>query len=194
MKSLLTARGNPYITMVWLAILGSVLLFLFLILMFFARTQTAGWSKLPLPATFLWSTGCILFSSVSLHFSRTCMKEEAFQSGYYWLSFTLILGLVFAALQYLGIRDFMTKSIPLSTTSLAFTYLFSGLHFLHIVLGFGALGWVWNTFRQNLNYVDAFIVNINPITITVYRTATIFWHFLGILWLLLFLALWSNQP
>jgi heme/copper-type cytochrome/quinol oxidase subunit 3 len=42
--------------------------------------------------------------------------------------------------------------------------------------------------------VDGFLVNLNPITNTVFRTATIFWHFLGILWMLLFLVLWGNQP
>jgi heme/copper-type cytochrome/quinol oxidase subunit 3 len=82
----------------------------------------------------------------------------------------------------------------MSDTALAFSYLFSGLHFLHIVLGSGALFWVWLAFRKNLNYVDGFIVNINPITVTVFRTATIFWHFLGLLWLILFLVLWGNQP
>ena len=194
MKSLLTARGNPYITMVWLAILGSVLLFLFLILLFFARTQSLGWSRIGLPPAFHFSTLCILLSSFTLHFSRESMKNEFFRRGFYWLSITMMLGCSFGLLQYAGVREFLKLNLPATHTALSFTYLFSGLHFLHILLGAGALGWVWNAFRQNLNYVDAFILNLNPITITVYRTATIFWHFLGILWLLLYLVLWSNQP
>jgi cytochrome c oxidase subunit 3 len=194
MKSLLTARGNPYVTMVWLAILGSVLLFLFLVLLFFARTQSPGWSRLEIPVAFLISTVCILLSSVTLHFSRSSMKNEEFRNGYYWLSMTLLLALGFGLLQYSGIRSYISSKLQLSSTAFAFTCLFSGLHFLHIVLGAGALLWVWNAFRKNLNYVDAFLLNINPITITVYRTATIFWHFLGLLWLLLLLVLLSNQP
>jgi cytochrome c oxidase subunit 3 len=180
--------------MVWLAILGSVLLFLFLILLFFARTQSTGWNKINLPPAFHFSTICILLSSASLHFSRSSTKNESYRNSYYWLSITLLLCMVFGMLQYAGIRDFMQRRLPVSHTALAFTYLFSGLHFLHIVLGAGALGWVWNAFRQNLNYVDAYILNLNPITVTIYRTATIFWHFLGVLWLLLYLVLWSNQP
>jgi heme/copper-type cytochrome/quinol oxidase subunit 3 len=61
-------------------------------------------------------------------------------------------------------------------------------------MGLGALTWLWNGFRQNARYVDSFVYNLNPRTATVYQTATIFWHFLGILWLLLFLVLWVNQP
>jgi cytochrome c oxidase subunit 3 len=194
MKSLLTARGNPYVTMAWLSILGSILLFLFLILLFFARTQSAGWAKLSLPPAFMLSTVCILLSSGSLHYARQAVKVESFRSGFYWLSVTLILAIAFGLLQYAGIRQFIRTGIPLSHTPIAFTWLFSGLHFLHIILGAGALGWVWNGFRKNLTYVDAFILNLNPITVTVFRTATLFWHFLGLLWLLLFLVLWSNQP
>lgn len=194
MKSLLTARGNPYVTMVWLAILGSVLLFLFLILLFFARTQSPGWSRLEIPLSFLISTACIALSSVTLHFSRSSMKNEEFRNGYYWLSFTLVLAVAFGLLQYGGIKSYFSGGLNLSRTAFAFTCLFSGLHFLHIILGAGALLWVWNSFRKNLSYVDAFLLNINPIIITVYRTATIFWHFLGVLWVLLFLVLLSNQP
>jgi cytochrome c oxidase subunit 3 len=194
MKSLTTARGNPYVTMLWLSVLGSCLIFLFLILLFFVRTKSSGWEKIGVPAAFDFSTVCILFSSVSLHFSRTSFKRESFRTGFYWLSLTLILALAFGLLQYAGIRQINSEKRPLSDTAMAFTYLFSGLHFLHIVLGAGALAWVWGTFLRNLNYVDAFIVNLNPMTGTVFRTATIFWHFLGILWLLLFLVLLGNQP
>jgi cytochrome c oxidase subunit 3 len=194
MKSLTTARGNPYVTMVWLSVLGSCLIFLFLILLFFARTQSMGWEKLELPPAFTYSTFCILLSSASLHFSRSSFRNEEFRAGFWWLSLTLLLAISFGLLQYAGIQKFIQLKRPLSDTALAFSYLFSGLHFLHIVLGSGALFWVWLAFRKNLNYVDGFIVNINPITTTVFRTATIFWHFLGILWLMLFLVLWGNQP
>ncbi len=180
--------------MVWLAVLGSCLIFLFLILLFFARTQSPGWDRIALPPAFFYSTICILLSSFSLHFSRKAIREEEFKRGFQWLSITLLLGLAFGMLQYAGIKRFLDHGLPLSNTALAFAYLFSGLHFLHILLGAGALGWVWESFRRNLNYVDAFILNLNPITVTIFRTATIFWHFLGLLWLLLFLVLRLNQP
>jgi cytochrome c oxidase subunit 3 len=194
MKSLITARGNPYVTLVWLSVLGSCLIFLFLILLFFARTQAAGWEKIALPPAFTFSTVCILLSSASLHFSRSSFRNEEFRSGFWWLSLTLLLAISFGLLQYAGVQKFYLLKQPLSNTALAFTYLFSGLHFLHIIIGAGALLWVWFSFRKNLNYVDGFLVNLNPITNTVFRTATIFWHFLGILWMLLFLVLLGNQP
>lgn len=194
MKSLSTARGNPYVTMVWLTVLGSFLLFLFLILMYLARTQSPGWERTMIPQAFLFSTICILLSSVSLHFSRTSFQNEAFRNGFHWLSLTLLLAISFGLLQYAGIRKFLVLNRPASDMALAFNYLFSGLHFLHILAGAGALFWVWLAFRKNLRYVDAFIVNMNPVTTTVFRTATIFWHFLGLLWLILFLVMWSTQP
>lgn len=194
MKSLTTARGNPYVTMVWLTLLGSFMLFLFLIMIFSVRINGLGWEKIELPPSFYISSVCIVISSVTLHLSRINLRNEEFRSVYLWLTLTLLLAIGFGVLQCIGWNNLFIRNSPASHTSMAFTYLISGLHFLHIVLGLGALAWLWNGFRKNVRYVDSFVYTLNPKTATVYQTATIFWHFLGILWLLLFLVLWVNQP
>ena len=194
MKSLTTARGNPYVTMVWLAILGSCMLFLFLILLFFARTHLPGAEKIFVPTAFAFSTASIVLSSLSLELCRTALRKEEYRTAFYRLSLTLLLGISFALLQYAGLQRYLQLNLPLSNHGLAFAWIFCGLHFLHILAGSTALLWVWNAFRKNLRYVDAYVLQLNPMVNTVFRTGVIFWHFLGILWILLFLVLWLNQP
>lgn len=190
MNSLSTARGNPYLTMIWLSIGGSFLLFLFLILVFVLRTQAPDWIPIPLPLALTFSTLVILFSSVSLHFSVQSFQAESYRNWFFWTSITLTLGLAFGLLQMAGCKRILDTGPGLAETSVAFMVLFSALHFLHIVLGLGGLFWVWLDSFTGRSYVDGFISSLNPKVTTRIRVVTVFWHFLDGIWILLYSLLW----
>jgi cytochrome c oxidase subunit 3 len=75
----------------------------------------------------------------------------------------------------------------------AFVYLFSGLHFLHVLIGLLGLGWIWWDSYQSRTYVEGYIQSLNPQKMTRWKMVSIFWHFLDVLWIILFALLWWNQ-
>ncbi len=189
LKSLVTSRGNPYLTMIWLGILGSCMLFLFLLSVFFARMQGADWQSLKLPPAYFFSTGTILLSSVSLEYSRRAFKLEMYAGYFHWLLVTGILALSFCFLQIAGWRSLFYGGVGPKVIAGAFVYILSGLHFLHILLGLTGLGWAIFDAYRNRNYVDGYLVSLNPSKTSIIRVTSVFWHFLGFLWILLFLAM-----
>ena len=193
MKSIVAARGNPYYTMVWLAIAGSFLLFFFLIFVFLLRVQGSGWIPVTLPKAFNFSTLIISFSSVSLIFANRSFRNEAYNQSYFWLTITLTLAISFGILQVAGWMHLFEAGISLHQTSGAFIYLVTGLHFLHILLGLAGIGWIWLDSYHSRSYVDGFIHSLNPMKMTRLRIVSVFWHFLDLLWIILFALLWLHQ-
>lgn len=194
MKSLVTSRGNPYLTMTGLSILGSVLLFLFFVLVFFARLHARVWVPVALPPAFAFSTVTILLSSAALHFNRVAFRHERFQNGFMWLTVAVVLGFSFALLQMAGWKRMILSGAQLSQTSDAFVFLVSGLHFLHLLLGLAGLCWMWLDSYRDQSYVDGYLHSLNPMKMTRRIIVPVFWHFLDGLWLVLFALLWWYQP
>jgi cytochrome c oxidase subunit 3 len=186
MKSLVTARGNPYLTIIWLSILGSGMIFLFLFFVFFTRMQGEDWQMIKMPPAYYFSTGTILLSSVSLQYAKRAFRHEQYAQYFQWMVFTGILALSFCLLQFAGWRTLFREGIGLGMISGAFVYILSGLHFLHILLGLAGLAWAIFDAYKNRNYVDGFILSLNPFKTSFISILSIFWHFLGILWILVF--------
>ena len=149
--------------------------------------------RLQLPSAFMFSTFSILFSSASLAFATRNLRTEKYHLGFYWLLITFILALSFCALQLAGWRQLYQSGIYIQQISASFMYLLSGLHFAHILLGLLGLGWILLDAFANRNYVDGFIQSLNPAKTTRIRIVSIFWHFLGLLWILIFGLLWLSQ-
>jgi cytochrome c oxidase subunit 3 len=193
MKSLTYSRGNPYLTMIWLSIGGSVLIFFFLAFVFLIRMHSLGWSKVDLPPAFWYSTATILLSSASLTFANRSFQRELFGQSFWWVSITLVLGLGFGLLQVAGWMALNRNGVFFREVAGAFVYLFSGLHFLHVLIGLLGLGWIWWDSYQSRTYVEGYIQSLNPQKMTRWKMVSIFWHFLDVLWIILFALLWWNQ-
>ena len=192
MKSLATARGNPYLTIVWLAILGSALLFLFLVSILFFRAGRADWVSIPLPISFFYSSIAIGLSSFSLYLANRSFANEYYSQFFSWLLVTVVLAISFCLLQFNGWNNLAKAGIKFQIIGGAFIYIITGLHLLHLFLGLIGLGWVLIDSYRNRRYVDGFILSLNPAKTALLKIVTIFWHFLGVLWLILFLVLWTR--
>ena len=139
-------------------------------------------SDFELPSAFLYSTIAIILSSVTFHFAYLNVKRGNAKSVTSYLLATLALGIVFVLLQFKGFGEvvangyFFTGSESTITTS--FLYVIVIVHIAHLVGGMLALLYViYNQFKQKYN--SAQYVGI--------ELCAWFWHFLGILWLYLFL-------
>jgi|TARA_B100000768_G_scaffold116942_1_gene108225 cytochrome c oxidase subunit 3 len=137
-----------------------------------------------LPFAFVVSTVVIILSSISIYIAKKSVKNNEVSKTTLWLLITFGLGIIFVISQFSGFNEliglgyFFTGAQSTITTS--FLYVLTVLHLAHLFAGLIVL----------------IVVTINNYK-NKYKTeklgfelAVTFWHFLGILWLYLFVFLY----
>jgi cytochrome c oxidase subunit III len=143
------------------------------------RHAAGNWLEFRLPNIFFVSAAVILSSSITLHLSRANFKKKNEKAYKFFLIATLILGLSFVVLQYLGWQSMKEMGVPLTKNpSGDFIYVLTGFHAVHVLGGVGALV---------VAIVHAFALRFNPTPKRLLRLemTSIYWHFVDILWLYL---------
>lgn len=141
---------------------------------------------LVLPDAFIYSTAVLVASSVFLFLaSRALRKEErGFQQLFLWI--TLALGVVFGVLQFQAWSGLYHSGAALinNNAAISMIYIVSGFHLLHI---FAGLCFIVNSLVGSYKEI--------PQEKAVYRQeiASIFWHFIDILWIYLYVFLLLNS-
>ena len=190
----LTKRREPYQFMLSLGIFGSMLFFLLLTLVYLSRKSASDWMNFHLPSVFWFSTFIIILSSFSLHQANFAFRREQFFLYRIQIGMTLMLGFTFITMQFLGWSQLIESGITLRrSTAGSFVYLLSGLHMLHIVGGLIFLVVIFTESLRRISYVDSFVYSVNPPNQLKIRLATIYWHFVDILWVGIFLFLWYQH-
>ncbi len=186
----LTKRREPFAFMLYLAIVGSGLLFFFLLLVFITKEVRNQDIPLKIPGVFWVSTFVIIASSLTLQGANKAFKEERFRSYRLNISITLLAGVLFIILQVLGWRKMLLAGITMANnTGGMFIYVLSGLHILHTLGGLIALASANKDAFQRMQYVDSFVYSVNPPNQLKIKLISIYWHFIDILWIILFLFL-----
>lgn len=186
----LTKRREPFAFMLYLAIVGSGLLFFFLLLVFITKEARNQDIPLKIPGVFWVSTFVIVASSLTLQGANKAFKEERFRSYRLNISITLLAGILFIVLQGLGWRKMLMAGITMSNnTGGMFIYVLSGLHILHTLGGLIALASANKDAFQRMQYVDSYVYSVNPPNQLKIKLISIYWHFIDILWIILFLFL-----
>ena len=172
---------------IWVAIFAITMSFAAFTSALFVREGSAGdWTHIALPPILYANTLALLLSSVMLNMSRRniaarpVMESHAVTKAMGWLVATLVLGLLFIAGQYEAWRQLAAQGLYLSTNpSSSFFYVFTGMHIVHLLGGVAALVYLmgqlagsYTTFRR-----------------AAFENTAIYWHFMGVLWLYLFLVL-----
>lgn len=184
---LLTRQKEPYQFMMWLGLAGSSLIFITLIAISFIRRESLGWTEISMPGAFWLSSLLIFSSSVTLFEAVLAFRTERFRHYRICLALTFILGVIFTITQSVGWLELFEMAESVSNkSSLSFVYLITGLHFLHILGGLGFLGILLTEALRNTTYIDAFVYSVNGPNLIRIRLLSIYWHFIGGLWLALF--------
>ncbi|MFA7472241.1 MAG: cytochrome c oxidase subunit 3 [Spirosomataceae bacterium] len=186
-----TGQRDPYQFMMWLGIAGSTLMFLSLLILSFFRKDSLGWEEIRMPGAFWLSSLLIFSSSVTLFEATLAFKAERFKHYRICLGLTFLLGLIFIVVQAVGWIELFeaNKSIEGKNSSLYFIYLITGLHFLHILGGLAFMGILFTEAIRNSSYIDAFVYSVNGPNLIRIKMLNIFWHFIGVLWLVLFFVM-----
>jgi cytochrome c oxidase subunit 3 len=172
---------NPKKFGMWLFMASVLMLFISLTSAYIVRQAEGNWIYFDLPKLFLVSCGVIFASSVSMQLGYWAAKKNQFSLIKTYVAVTAVLGFVFLALQYLGWKDMVSHSVYLvGNPSGSFIYILTGLHGLHIVSAIVYLLIVLNSASRQ---------KISSNNLTQMEMCTTYWHFLGVLWLYLFVFL-----
>jgi cytochrome c oxidase subunit 3 len=170
----------------WVALSGVLMLFTALTSAYIVRAGLSDdWRPLVMPRMLWLSTVLILASSLSLELARRCLKRERDQAYSRWLLLTVVLGVSFLAAQMLSWQELVTQGIYIATNPhSSFFYLLTGVHGVHLLGGILALDYLLlRTWRRNQ---DAGALSKRQ---TATDVTGIYWHFMGGLWVFLFLLL-----
>ena len=183
--SVLKPRRGVYAPLfaMWVAMASIVMMFGSLTSAHIVRQAAGNWLEFELPDVFFISTVVILLSSVTLHASYHAFKKGNESLYKILLPITLMLGMVFIVLQYMGWMDLYDIGVLLDgNPSGSFFYLISGLHAAHVSGGIFALF---------VAVVHAFSLKFKPTERRRRRFQIVmhYWHFVDFLWLYLFIFL-----
>lgn len=177
-------RLHPRKLMMWMAMASMFMVFAGLTSAFILQSGSAKWVIFKLPIAFWFSTVVIMASSYTMSKAVTFFKSREKQRYKTFVSFTLILGILFIALQLLGFADLYKQNITLQgSASNGFLFIISGLHIAHMVGAIIALVIVYLTaFRKKVKIYNSISIEI----------MSLFWHFVDGLWIYLFIFFLLN--
>jgi cytochrome c oxidase subunit 3 len=176
----------PASTGIWVGLASITMTFAAFTSALIVRQGSApAWQHFTLPSILYLNSLVIIASSVTLEIARR--RIAAFMSASNteetaparWLYATLALGLLFVAGQTFAWLQLKSQGFGLATNiSYSFFYVLTVAHALHLLGGLGGLVRV--------------IGKLNKLTLkrSTLNATSIYWHFMGALWLYLLLLLW----
>ncbi|GAB5564665.1 MAG: cytochrome c oxidase subunit 3 [Winogradskyella sp.] len=138
-----------------------------------------------LPDAFLVSVGVILLSSLTFILAKKALKNNDIKMTTIWLLVTLVLGIGFVYSQFEGFNQIISNGYnftgPTSNITMSYIYLIAIVHIGHVIAGLlSIIVVIYNHFKQKYN----------PNNMLGLELAANFWHFVDLLWLVLFLFLY----
>ncbi|MCU0401185.1 MAG: cytochrome c oxidase subunit 3 [Algoriphagus sp.] len=169
----------------WLFMVTVVMIFAALTSAYIVRQAEGNWLEYELPEIFWVTSGIVVLSSISLQWSYLSAKKDNFTSLRIGMLATVILGIAFLVGQWyswvaLVDRDVFFVGNPAGS----FLYVFTGLHAVHLISGVIFLIIV---------LISTFRLKVHSKSLNTMEMATTYWHFLGGLWLYLFMFLLLNH-
>ncbi|MEE1884156.1 cytochrome c oxidase subunit 3 [Pedobacter flavus] len=180
-----TFKAKKFI--VWLFVVSSSIMFGGFTSYYIVFSEAKGKGHgLVLPDLFMYSTVVLLLSSICLFIASKSFKSGNFARQRMLLWITIILGVIFGALQFEGWKSLILNGAVLvnNNASISMIYVLSGFHLLHILAGiFIIIGVLLGSYKGISLERQGFRVQI----------ASIFWHFIDILWIYLYVFLLLNS-
>lgn len=181
---------HPYETLLYLAMVSSGLIFLFLVVAFLysGLNQLEGLNH-RMPIAFLISTFMLVLSGYTATKMRLHYQEENIPKLEASLRNTFVLGVAFTFLQFAGWKEMADMGINFTgIPSGSFLYLLSGIHIFHLVGAMVfALMLLIQLRRTQEDGIRKLILVTNPYEKMRIRLFTVYWHFMDAIWLILFL-------
>jgi len=186
---------HPWNVMLVLTLIGISGLFVAIMVAFIYTRVTNDVDAIPIPWLFAFNTVILLAGSYTMRQAKKAYVEDDTLKYQKSLRNTLILTLLFLAMQILAWYQLFSQDIFLNPANNGanYLYLLSLLHFAHVIAGLPFLFLFHRAARLDMK---------EPVTVLVYfsdpekrlklRLLTMYWHFLDALWIILVIFLFVN--
>lgn len=179
---------NPKKFALWLFMVSVIMLFGAWTSAYLVKRGEPGWSSFELPMQFWLNTGVIALSSVTMVWAKYSARRDRLGTTKLALGLTTVLGIIFLAGQWRAWQEMITMNHYFagsgSNTSSSFIYVLTGFHGLHIVSGLVFL---------LLVLIAVYRFKVHSRNMLKLEMCSTYWHFLGGLWLYLFVFLLMNR-
>lgn len=169
----------------WLFIVSVVMIFAALTSAFIVRQGEGNWLEYDLPQILWVTSGIIILSSITMHWAYISAKKDQLSQLKLALGLTTVLGLAFLVGQWFSWEALVERDVYfVGNPAGSFLYVFTGLHAVHLISGVIFLIIV---------LISSFRYRIHSQKMNVMEMCVTYWHFLGGLWIYLFMFLLLNH-
>jgi cytochrome c oxidase subunit III len=169
----------------WLFIVTVVMIFASLTSAYIVRQSEGNWLEFDLPEIFWYNSAIILLSSITLHWAYMSAKKDDLAKVRSGMILTSILGAIFLIGQWYSWGALVDRDVFfVGNPAGSFLYVFTGLHALHLISGVIFLIIV---------LISSFRYQVHSKNMDTMEMCVTYWHFLGGLWLYLFMFLLLNH-
>jgi cytochrome c oxidase subunit 3 len=169
----------------WLFMISVVMIFASLTSAYIVRQAEGNWLMFDLPIEMWITSGIILLSSVTMHLTYLSAKKDNLERVKIMIGITLALGFAFLIGQYFVWEALVAENVFfVGNPSGSFLYVLSGLHAIHLVSGVIFLIIV---------LISTFKYRVHSKNLAQIEMCSTYWHFLGGLWVYLFVFLLLNH-
>jgi len=137
-------------------------------------------SDLELPQAFFISTVIIILSSITYWLAKSSIKKENQKQATIFLATTLVLGITFIVLQFIGFSQMLENGYyftgPTSNIKMSYVFLLAAVHIAHVVAGLITL-LVVMVQQLRGKYTSGKMLGL--------ELGATFWHFLDFIWVYL---------
>jgi cytochrome c oxidase subunit III len=178
-------RMHPKKFAMWLFMVSVVMLFAAFTSAYVVKQSDGIWLDFELPNMFDYTTAVIILSSVSMHWALRAARKNLIKMIRLALGVTFFLGSLFLVGQLMAWGELVEADVFfVGNPAGSFLYVLTGVHGLHLVSAVIFLIVV---------LISAFQYKIHSKSLVQLEICATYWHFLGGLWLYLYLFLVLNH-
>ena len=165
----------------WLFMVSIVMIFASLTSAFIVKRSGGEWLLFELPSIFQISTFILLLSSASMQWAYFAAKNNQIKILKTALIITSLLGILFLFTQLNGWSQLVAANVYfVGNPAGSFIYVLTGVHAFHLITGLIFIAIVtYSTIKYNVHSKKMVQIEM----------CTTYWHFLGGLWIYLFIFL-----
>ncbi|WP_240337063.1 cytochrome c oxidase subunit 3 [Rufibacter psychrotolerans] len=181
-------RVNPLKFMLWLLIVSIIMMFAAFTSAYIVRREEGNWLEFDLPSVLLINTVVLVLSSVFMQWAYVSAKADNIKNLKVALGLTIVAGVAFLIGQWSGWGELVRNNVffggSTANPSGSFLYVLTGVHAFHLITGLIFLIIV---------VISALKYRVHSRNLTRIELCTIYWHFLGALWIYLYVFLVLNH-
>ncbi|MDX5417636.1 MAG: cytochrome c oxidase subunit 3 [Hymenobacteraceae bacterium] len=183
-----TSGVHPLKFALWLIIISIIMMFAAFTSAYIVRREEGNWLEFDLPGILLINTVIIVLSSVTMQLAYNAAKDNSLARLKLMLLLTIGFGTAFLVGQWNGWADLVQNNIYFggagSNPAGSFLYVLTGVHGFHLITGLIFLVIV---------LISSLKFKVHSKNLLRIQLCTLYWHFLGGLWLYLYIFLRINH-